>query len=119
MRVLPLLAAVSLWAPSLATAPASAEGPRADIPLGAAINYERLRQDALELRTYSDNFNAFTPENVMKMESLQPQQGVFDFSKSDARVAFGASRSPTNGRTLRTVPQADSAVANTRTGMRR
>lgn len=90
--MLPLLAAAGLWAPSLPAAPASAGGLRADIRLGAAINYERLRQDALELRTYSDNFNAFTPENVMKMESLQPQQGVFDFSKSDAMVAFGASR---------------------------
>ncbi len=87
-----LLSAAGVWALVLPNANAGADSPRPAIPLGAAINYERLQQDPLEMRTYSDNFNAFTPENVMKMESLQPREGVFDFGKADAMVAWGASR---------------------------
>ncbi len=73
LRLLLLLAAAGLWMPVLPDGTARAEGLRAAIPLGAAINYERLRQDPVEMGTYSDSFGAFTPENVMKMESLQPQ----------------------------------------------
>ena len=89
LRLLLLLAAAGLWMPVLPDGTARAEGLRAAIPLGAAINYERLRQDPVEMGTYNDSFGAFTPENVMKMESLQPQEGAFDFSKADAMVAWG------------------------------
>lgn len=87
-----LLSAAGVWTLVLPTANAGADSPRPAIPLGAAINHERLQQDPLEMRTYSDNFNAFTPENVMKMESLQPREGVFDFGKADDMVVWGASR---------------------------
>ncbi len=87
-----LLAAAGVWTVGLQDADAGVEGSRPAIPLGAAINYERLQQDPLEMHTYSGGFNAFTPENAMKMESLQPQQGVFDFTKADAMAAWGSSR---------------------------
>lgn len=39
-------------------------------------------------KTFAENFNQITPENCMKMESIQPKQGEFDFVKGDKIVEF-------------------------------
>lgn len=56
--------------------------------VGTAVNVEALGND----KTYADilgkQFNVVTPENVMKFDAIEPQQGVYDFTKGDALVAF-------------------------------
>ncbi|WP_150266892.1 endo-1,4-beta-xylanase [Paenibacillus tepidiphilus] len=43
------------------------------------------------------HFNSLTPGNVLKWDSTEPQEGVFDFDDSDAAVAFAAA----NGQEVR------------------
>jgi endo-1,4-beta-xylanase len=56
--------------------------------VGAAVNVGALSSD----KTYADvlgkQFNVVTPENVMKFDATEPQQGVYDFTQGDALVAF-------------------------------
>lgn len=45
-------------------------------------------EDAEFAKTFAENFNLITPENCMKMESIEPRQGEFDFVKGDKIVDF-------------------------------
>lgn len=55
--------------------------------LGVAVSADRL-EDPAYAQTVAAQFNQVTAENEMKWESIEPEPGVFDFSRADAIVAF-------------------------------
>ena len=55
---------------------------------GAAVRLGALRRDGPYRDTFLREFDALTPENEMKMQTLQPRRGHFDFAAADALVAF-------------------------------
>lgn len=57
--------------------------------VGAAVAPDSLRNDASYRDVLSSEFNALTPENVLKMGPLRPSRGVYDFTDADAVVNFG------------------------------
>ncbi len=61
---------------------------RLNFHVGAAVSIPALQNDTLYADTLAREFNMVTPENVMKMDTLQPRQGEFDFSQGDALVDF-------------------------------
>ncbi|WP_026474741.1 endo-1,4-beta-xylanase [Alkaliflexus imshenetskii] len=58
--------------------------------IGAAINTIQVDgEDPQAIAVVEKHFNSVVAENCMKMESVQPEEGVFDFADADAFVAFG------------------------------
>ena len=58
--------------------------------IGAAINSDQINgTDSLAVKIVEKHFSSIVAENCMKMENIQPQNGVFDFTEPDAFVAFG------------------------------
>lgn len=58
--------------------------------IGAAINtFQVDGEDPQAIAVVEKHFNSVVAENCMKMESVQPEEGVFDFADADAFVAFG------------------------------
>lgn len=55
---------------------------------GAAVRLGPLRSDARYRDTFLREFDSLTPENEMKMQTLQPSRGAFDFSAADELVDF-------------------------------
>lgn len=58
-------------------------------PIGAAVDPTSIRTHAALLERH---FNSITAENEMKFESLQREEGSFDFTVADSMVAFAKSR---------------------------
>lgn len=56
--------------------------------IGAAVNLDALQSDQTYVSLLGQQFSVMTPENDMKFDALEPQQGVFDFTRGDALVAF-------------------------------
>lgn len=56
--------------------------------IGVAISAARLADDPVYAATAGVQFSQLTPENEMKWESIEPEQGVFDFSGADAVVEY-------------------------------
>ncbi|MFQ1001992.1 endo-1,4-beta-xylanase [Modestobacter sp. SSW1-42] len=54
--------------------------------IGTAVNTDLLGEDAAYTEIVNREFNTITPENVMKWEVVEPQQGVFDFTGADEIV---------------------------------
>jgi endo-1,4-beta-xylanase len=84
-------------APRADAAPARSAVPRHTItPLpaprrveqGAAVRLSALRRDTRYRDTFLREFDSLTPENEMKMQTLQPRRGSFDFGAADELVAF-------------------------------
>ena len=48
-----------------------------------------MEQDQAAVALITQQFNAITPENVLKWEAVHPQPAVFNFDPSDAYVRFG------------------------------
>ncbi|HLW09220.1 MAG TPA: endo-1,4-beta-xylanase [Fermentimonas sp.] len=58
--------------------------------IGAALNTQQVAgQDSQAIAIVLQHFNSIVAENCMKMESIQPQEGVFTFDDADAFVKFG------------------------------
>ncbi len=55
--------------------------------VGVAVNATGL-EDPAYAQTVADQFSQVTAENEMKWESIEPEPGVFDFSRADAIVTF-------------------------------
>ncbi len=55
--------------------------------IGAAVQ-SGLLNDPVYAKTLATQFNALVAENDMKFESIQPLEGMFDFSKADRIVVF-------------------------------
>ncbi|MBU3821002.1 endo-1,4-beta-xylanase [Flavobacteriaceae bacterium XHP0103] len=58
--------------------------------IGSALN-EAVSSgvDTVSQKIILDQFNAITPENVMKAEVVNPEPGVYDFEAADKLVEFG------------------------------
>ncbi|MDR0991792.1 MAG: endo-1,4-beta-xylanase [Ruminococcus sp.] len=56
---------------------------------GTAINTGDLKPDSEYLKTVLKHYGVFTTENEMKPESINPADGVYNFSAADKFVAFG------------------------------
>jgi endo-1,4-beta-xylanase len=61
---------------------------RSAIPLGAAVRWDRLQDSPGYARFYDARYSWMTPENELKMNALEPQEGSFDFGTADALVAW-------------------------------
>jgi endo-1,4-beta-xylanase len=55
--------------------------------MGVAVNADGLLDPAYAA-TVASQFNQLTPENEMKWETIEPEPGVFDFTRADAIVSF-------------------------------
>ncbi|HEY1719433.1 MAG TPA: endo-1,4-beta-xylanase [Verrucomicrobiae bacterium] len=63
-----------------------------DFPIGVAINQNQFTgQDTNGVALIVSQFNAISPENVLKWETVHPQPGTngYDFGPGDAYVKFG------------------------------
>ena len=63
-----------------------------DFPIGVAINQKQFTgADTNGVALITSQFNAISPENVLKWEIVQPRPGTngYDFAPGDAYVAFG------------------------------
>jgi endo-1,4-beta-xylanase len=56
--------------------------------VGTAVDTSALAVDATYRAAVGEQFDTVTPENVMKWEVVEPQQGVYDFTQADGLVAF-------------------------------
>jgi endo-1,4-beta-xylanase len=58
--------------------------------IGTALNADQITgKDTGALRIIKQHFTAIVPENCMKIESIQPREGVFDFTLADKFVQLG------------------------------
>src|SRR2546428_10477716 len=58
--------------------------------VGAALNAAQCSgRDTLGAALVRAQFNAITPENVLKWASVHPRPGTYDFTAADQYVAFG------------------------------
>ncbi len=57
-------------------------------PIGVAIGPAKLKNNIPYRNIILNEFNSLTPENAAKIEWLQPEKGVFDFSDFDSIVDF-------------------------------
>ena len=55
-------------------------------PLGAALSSEPAREDDAYLEDFVRTFTSVTPENAMKWEVVEPDDGEFAFEEADAIV---------------------------------
>jgi endo-1,4-beta-xylanase len=61
--------------------------------IGVAINQNQSdARDTAAVELITRQFNAVSPENLLKFESVQRQPGVFTFDAQDRYVAFGRDR---------------------------
>jgi endo-1,4-beta-xylanase len=60
----------------------------AGIRIGTAVDMSALAQDATYRQAVAREFSTVTPENVMKWESVEPQQGTYDWTQADRLVDF-------------------------------
>jgi endo-1,4-beta-xylanase len=56
--------------------------------IGTAVDMAALADDAAYRNAIRREFNSVTAENVMKWETVEPQQGVADYTAADALVRF-------------------------------
>jgi endo-1,4-beta-xylanase len=71
------------------------------VPLGTAVRLPAVRGDERYRDTFVRDFDSLTPENEMKMQSLQPRRGRYDFAAADELVAFARRHGKaTRGHTL-------------------
>nr|WP_255672844.1 endo-1,4-beta-xylanase [Glycomyces amatae] len=71
------------------------------IDIGVAVNDSLLQNNQAYRDLIAREFNSVTAENGMKMESVQPSQGSFNFSQGDRLVAFAQQNDMTvHGHTL-------------------
>ncbi len=74
------------------TNPASIEAPtfrETERQVGVAVSAASLLDPAYSA-ILAAQFNQLTPENEMKWDAIEPQPGVFDFTRADTIVAFAA-----------------------------
>src|SRR5256885_101692 len=61
-----------------------------DFLVGSAVSPRQfLERDSQSTAIVKAQFNAISPENVLKWEVVHPRPGYYDFAASDAYVDFG------------------------------
>ncbi|MDX1469871.1 MAG: endo-1,4-beta-xylanase [Flavobacteriaceae bacterium] len=61
-----------------------------DFLIGTALNEDMVSgSDSISEEIILKQFNAITPENVMKAEVINPQPGIYNFKPADDFLAFG------------------------------
>ena len=61
-----------------------------DFLIGTALNTEQIEgTDSAAINLVEKQFDAITPENVMKSGIIHPEWNRYDFSKADAYIALG------------------------------
>ena len=86
VRRVGLLAVLALLAaPPLARAQAPA---LRIVPIGSAVRLSTVGSDTRYRDTFLREFDSLTPENELKMASLQPHRGRYDFAAADELVRF-------------------------------
>jgi endo-1,4-beta-xylanase len=86
---------------SISTAPAAADRPPAETPMrasavatkrrlliGAAVAVDPLRDEKRYRQTLAREYNAVTPENAMKWDTIHPEPDRYDFGPADSIVEF-------------------------------
>jgi endo-1,4-beta-xylanase len=69
--------------------------------VGTAVNTTALANDAGYRSAIAREFNSVTPENVMKWETVEPQQGVTDYTAAEGLLRFArANHQVVRGHTL-------------------
>jgi endo-1,4-beta-xylanase len=58
------------------------------VPLGAAVRWDRVGDSPGYARFFLSHYTWLTPENELKMDSLEPDRGSFDFARADAMVGW-------------------------------
>ena len=91
-KTLPILALAALVTQSAFTQSASLKSTfRNDFLIGAAINTRQIEErDTAAARLIPAQFNALTPENIMKAEIIHPGWSRYDFDLSDKLVDYAA-----------------------------
>ncbi|MEV6349831.1 endo-1,4-beta-xylanase [Actinoplanes sp. NPDC051851] len=100
--------AFALAAVTLAAGPAAGTPPPDDdtlrgaargtgIRIGTAVDTDALAADVPYREAVAREFDTVTPENVMKWQLVEPQQGVFDWAAADRLVDFARA----NGQAVR------------------
>lgn len=84
------LASTGMTTPTQAVKEASlaAIATQAGLSFGAAASDE-LFEDAAFRALFLSQVRVFTPENALKFDYLQPEQGTYNFAPADALVDFG------------------------------
>ena len=71
------------------------------VRIGTAVDTSALANDITYRTLVAEQFDSVTPENVMKWEVVEPQQGQYDFTEADELVAFArAHNQKVRGHTL-------------------
>jgi endo-1,4-beta-xylanase len=84
-----LLLTFSLWAAEQAP-PALKDAFKGSFLVGAALNPAQFTEsDARDAAIVKTQFDAISPENVLKWEKVHPDPGRYDFDLPDKYVAFG------------------------------
>ena len=91
---IPFIAMLFVFCPVVTQAqiPSLKEVFQSDFPVGVAINQRQFTGvDTNGVNLITSQFNAISPENVLKWEVVQPRPGAngFNFGPGDAYVAFG------------------------------
>ena len=104
LRRLPLVLvavgiAVSTWAPSASAQSTGLRGvaDAADLNFGTAVTIDALATDAAYRSLLVDNVNMVSTIDEMAFAVIQPEPGVYDFTRADTLVDFAAA----NGMTAR------------------
>ncbi len=73
-----------------------------DFLIGTALNARQIEEtDTQSTVLVKQQFNAITPENIMKAEVIHPEWGRYDFELADKIIAYGKKYSmKVNGHTL-------------------
>src|SRR5690348_6655492 len=73
------------------TTPSLKETFKNDFIIGTAINTQQIEEkDSVADQLIKQQFNAVTPENIMKAEIIEPSWNNFNFDEADKLVAFAA-----------------------------
>jgi endo-1,4-beta-xylanase len=59
-----------------------------DLLIGTAVRIEALRSDSIYRNVLARQYNAVTPENAMKFETIHPAPDTYDFEEADQIVDF-------------------------------
>jgi len=96
VRVRLTLGALVLAATAAGAQPVTKDAPslkdafRRDFRVGTALSPRVFDQmDSVDTRIVTTQFDAITPENVLKWEPVHPRPGVYEFGPADKYVAFG------------------------------